>query len=342
MPERLLDKVTKDELDAAMGRVLRHAGRRDDDGSWLVDETDCWSQTEIDSLIDLELLQEWRNQETPSRESLETLIYQKCENDCSSQEFSELVRYANETAVRVIEGNPNLDSDDEYDLREEILDDFMSTGRLRVDIVDAGDMISRRSDVLVDVILNDNEEWNHDYVNVNVLAYAQADPDEVTPDTLEQTLGNNGLSLLAEKLGLARNVMLTARDKADEGHDLYEELESTSCYGSPVMCVFVRVPFEEYVQAVEGHGPLELRPQGKGGWLLAGLFDPWNGAGGQLGISIERPIRLEREQIADLAVEAMGSKRLVSRFYGYPMSEVYGTDETPWHRGHLSPVQDAK
>lgn len=194
-------------------------------------------------------------------------------------------------------------------------------------------LIDHHSEVCVDVILTDGMEWNSDFANISLLQDALNDPDDLWPGAKEDALANNGMSWLAEQMGLPRDVMLTAADKDSPGHDFYYELENVMGGSRPVMTVFARLSLDDWIRCIEA------KAQDKdialaGNTFYAGLFDPWSGAGSTLDMAVDKPLVIPAKNIRDLSLEFRHGDKLVGDIFGWTAMNVYGTDETLFRSGY--------
>lgn len=238
---------------------------------------------------------------------------------------------------------------DEDALQEQLVDRVVRE-RIFID-PDIEGIIKRHGDVCVDFLIMNGDEWNSDYSNVRTLADAQADPSDVFDWALADALANNGLSWYAQAQGFDQNVMLTAKDEDEAGHEFYRELESTGTYGSPVMAVFASVSLPEWIECVEA------KEQGRpvlltGSNLYAGLVDPWNGAGGELGLTCDGNLVIPAENLLSPAIDwsrgygprgPYNDRALVSKeVFGYTVQGIYGTDETLYRSASINAAEQVR
>lgn len=216
-------------------------------------------------------------------------------------------------------------------------------------------LMGNYGDVQVDLFLTDGDEANYDFSTLTSLNDVLGNPDGYTEEERDDLLSNNGLSWLAERMGLGRDAPLASEAKEGSARRAFCAELANHSYGSMGAAVITaRLSLENWIDVVAA------RERGDnvtlwGNTFIAGIYDRWGGGGSCLDLDVKDPITIPAKNLWDAALD--GTERtynrssgpssapwppmsscaaLASRGYGYTIADVYGVGEDLWRRGRAA------
>ena len=171
----------------------------------------------------------------------------------------------------------------------------------------------------LNLLLQFNNESNSDFSNIEVMNSILLGNDDVNQKVLEQ----NALTWLIYQQGYTLRDLATNTD-SDFLKSVRDELQNMSgCMN--VLTVLCNTSTEDIEAAglkpgAETKQPLKFEKD-----VTIGLFDPWQGGGSLLEITLEKPLIIPGEMVFKIQVENARKKG-----YGYTVNEVFGMSEQSW------------
>ena len=208
--------------------------------------------------------------------------------------------------IKIIKDNWNEASHGEYSLHEDAIWDWIYSNVLFIfpykHYLDQS--------VNINIIVNAGD-GDHDFTLNNFAAY-NAVPGEAIDN-------NSGIFWLVKQQGYTKAHLNRAiRHQNFSGskflRSVYRECINVTTHMN-ALAFFVRKTLGEYIDFVENPRDLTL-PVG----TSCGLYDCWNGAGGLLGIELEKPVVIPRQYI----------EMHIDGCRGYGIKEIYGLTDSFW------------
>lgn len=173
-----------------------------------------------------------------------------------------------------------------------------------------------KQEVLVNFII-DAGDGNYDYTLNNFLSY-NGDPKEKIED-------ESSLLWLMKQQGYKKSDLnrLVRKGETQDSNflsSLHTEARNVTTHMN-ALAFFVKMPLGDYIEFGDSGKSITFSKE-----TACGLYDPWNGAGGPLGIELEK----------DVAVPAKIVRPHIENTYGYGVDSIYGMLNSFWKDTVLS------